>query len=137
MKLNDYLEKFNSKHAVVMLGGRCVILNESYAANGQELPYPDISGLGKGTNWQEELFQTAPVFDNNLGISGGSEKVNYAFSASDLRQKGIIGDDKARYERTTAKLNLGADLTQWLTFNSSIMYSHIRLPPNANGADPQ
>jgi len=102
-----------------------VILNESYAANGQDLPYPDVSGLGEGTNWQDEIFSTEPIFDNNFGISGGSEKMNYAFSASDLRQKGIIGGDKAKFRRNTARLALGADLFKWLTFNSNIMYTNL------------
>lgn len=102
-----------------------VIVNESYAAAGLDLPYPDISYLGEGTNWQNEIFSTAPVFDNNFSISGGSEKMNYALSASDLRQQGIIGDDKSEYDRTTARLAIGADLSNWLKFNSSITYSHI------------
>jgi len=102
-----------------------VILNESYAANGQDIPYPDISGLGEGTNWQDELFSTQPIFDNNFSISGGSEKMNYAFSASDLRQKGIIGGDKARFRRNTARLAVGSDLFKWLKLNSNIMYINL------------
>lgn len=102
-----------------------VLLNESYAANGQELPYPDISGLGVGTDWQDELFQTAPIFDNNLRITGGSDKVTYSVSASDLRQEGIIGGDKTGFNRTTGRMSLGADLSSWLRFNTAITYSYI------------
>ncbi len=102
-----------------------VLLNESYAANGEDLPYPDISGLGVGTDWQGELFASAPMMDNNIGISGGSKNTNYAFSVSDLRQSGIIGDDKSQYDRTNVSMKFGADLTKWLKFNSSIMYTHI------------
>lgn len=102
-----------------------ILQNESYAANGQALPFPDVSGLGKGTNWQDELFQTAPIFNNNIRISGGSDKMIYSISASDLRQDGIIGGDKSGYDRSTATVNLGADLYKWLKFNSSIMYTHI------------
>ena len=111
-----------------------VLLNESYAANGQDLPYPDVSGLGKGTNWQEQLFSTAPIFDNNLNISGGSKNMNYSFSASDLRQQGTIGADKSEYNRTTARLSMGADFTDWLNFNTSITYTNIyRTAFNDNG----
>lgn len=102
-----------------------VILNESYAAAGQDLPYTDISGMGEGTDWQGALFETSPIFDNNFNITGGSEKMNYAFSVSDLRQQGTIGGDKANYERTTARISVGADFTKWLKFNSNIMYSYI------------
>lgn len=102
-----------------------VILNESYAANGQSLPYPDVSGLGSGTDWQDQLFSSEPIFDNNLSISGGGEKVNYAFSASGLNQNGIIGGDKSQYERMTARAAIGADLAKWLKINTNIMYSHV------------
>jgi TonB-dependent SusC/RagA subfamily outer membrane receptor len=36
-----------------------LLLNESYAAGGQALPFPNISGLGAGTDWQGEVFNTA------------------------------------------------------------------------------
>lgn len=103
-----------------------VILNESYAANGQDLPFPDISGLGTGTNWQNELFSTAPIVDMDVRVSGGSDNMNYSISASDLSQEGIIGGDKSGYDRSTARLALGADLTEWLKFNSTLTYSHIK-----------
>lgn len=101
------------------------LLNESYAADGRPLPYPDISGLGKGTDWQDELFSVEPVYDNNIGVYGGSDKVIYRISASDLRQKGIVGSDKADFKRSTASINLGADLNDWLNFSSNITYAYI------------
>jgi len=101
------------------------LLNESYAANGDPLPYPDVSSLGTGTNWQDQIFTTAPIFDNDIRVSGGSEKMNYSLSASDTRQKGIIGSDKSGYNRSTGRLALGADLTNWLDFNTSLTYTHI------------
>ncbi len=101
------------------------LLNESYAANGQALPFPDIWGLGVGTNWQDELFSTAPVSDNDISVSGGSKNMNYSLSASDLRQEGIIGGDKSGYKRNTARLALGADLTNWLKFNTTLTYTDI------------
>lgn len=102
-----------------------ILLNESYAANGEEIPYPDISEMGEGTNWQDQIFSTAPLFDNDIRISGGSEKMNYSISGSDTRQQGIIGTDKAKYSRSTGRLALGADLTNWLEFNSTLTYTHI------------
>lgn len=102
-----------------------VILNESYAANGQALPFPNISGLGEGTDWQGELFQTAPIVDNNIRVYGGSSSMNYSISASDLRQEGIIGGDKSGFARNTARMAMGADLTDWLKVNTSLTYTYI------------
>jgi TonB-linked SusC/RagA family outer membrane protein len=111
-----------------------VILNEALAANGEDLAYTDISGLGKGTNWQNEVFETAPVYNNSATVSGGSEKVIYSFSGSDLQQKGIVGKKKSQYKRNTGKLNLGIDLTDDLKFNSSLIYTYFtRKTLNENG----
>lgn len=102
-----------------------VIVNESYAVNGQLPPFSNISNLGKGTNWQNELFSTAPIYNNNIGLSGGSENIVYSLSASDLRQEGIIGNDKTGYKRNTAKFNFGADLAPWVKLNSSLIFTNI------------
>ncbi|MBN2175357.1 MAG: TonB-dependent receptor [Bacteroidales bacterium] len=119
------LQETTRKLPVLNATEYAVLLNESYAANGQALPYPDVSGLGIGTDWQDELFETAPIYDNSLRVSGGSDKVVYTASASDLRQKGIIGGDKTGYNRTTGRISLGADMAKWLEFNTAVTYSYI------------
>lgn len=102
-----------------------VLLNESYAASGQVPPYSNISNLGRGTNWQNELFETAPIYTTDVSVSGGSEKMNYSLSASDLDQEGIIGRDKSGYKRNTARVSMGAELFEGVTFNSSLIYTYI------------
>lgn len=102
-----------------------VLLNESYAANGQPIPFPDVSGLGKGTDWQGELFETAPILDNNIRVYGGSSNMNYSLSASDLRQEGIIGGDKTGFDRNTARFAMGADLAKWLKVNTTLTYTYF------------
>lgn len=52
-----------------------LLLNESYANGGRPLPYPNVSGLGAGTNWQNEVFNSAaPMQSHDISVSGGSEK---------------------------------------------------------------
>ncbi|MEE4198396.1 MAG: TonB-dependent receptor [Bacteroidales bacterium] len=102
-----------------------VLLNESYAANGQELPNPDVSLLGQGTDWQGELFQTAPISNTDLNVSGGSDNMVYTISGSNLNQEGIIGGDKTGYDRNTARVSLAADIYEWLKVNTSLTYTHI------------
>lgn len=102
-----------------------VLLNESYAANGQPIPFPDVSALGEGTDWQNELFETAPIMDNNIRVYGGSSNMNYSLSASDLRQEGIIGGDKTGFDRNTARFAMGADLAKWLKVNTTLTYTYF------------
>jgi TonB-linked SusC/RagA family outer membrane protein len=102
-----------------------LLLNESYANGGKTLPYPNASGLGKGTNWQNEVFSSAPIINHDLSISGGSDKISYALSASHLEQEGIVGGDKSGFERNTARLSLGADLTDKLKLKTNVIYTYV------------
>lgn len=48
---------------------------------------PDL--LGKGTDWQDELFSNAFMTSHNLSVSGGNDKSTYALGAGYLDQDGI------------------------------------------------
>ena len=118
------LQQTSRKLPVLNATEYAALLNESYAANAQTPPFSNIN-QGKGTNWQDELFTTAPVLNNNVSVSGGSDKIVYSFSASDLDQEGIIGEGKTGYRRNTARLSIGADLSEWIKFKSSVTYTYI------------
>jgi TonB-linked SusC/RagA family outer membrane protein len=110
------------------------LLNESYAFSGKPLPYPNVSGLGEGTNWQKEIFSAAPIISYDLSISGGSEKITYAVSASHLDQEGIIGGDKSAFLRNTARVSLGADVSDRLKLKTNVTYTfQTRNKVNDNG----
>ena len=98
------------------------LLNESYAANGQSLQYQDLSTLGEGTNWQDQVFNDALIYNVNASVSGGSEKVTYYFGASHLQQDGIVASEKSKYKRSNVKVNLGVDLTSKLKLNFTTNY---------------
>ena len=50
-----------------------LVLNEAYAASGQSLPFSDVSQLGVGSNFQDELFNDAFLINHNISVSGGGE----------------------------------------------------------------
>lgn len=112
-----------------------LLLNESYANGGRPLPYPNINGLGKGTNWQDEVFgKGVPLINHDISISGGSEKVTYAVSGSHLDQEGIVGGDKSGFLRNTARIALGADISDKLKIKTNVIYTYFnRKTLNENG----
>lgn len=114
-----------------------LLLNESYANGGKVLPYPNVSALGKGTDWQNEVFSTVPIINYDLSISGGSDKMSYSVSGSHLDQEGIVGKDKSGFLRNTARISLGADLTDKLKLKTNVIYTYINrktLSENALGS---
>lgn len=44
----------------------------------------------EGTDWMNEVFNPAPIQNYQLGVSGGTEKSRYAFSANYFNQQGIL-----------------------------------------------
>ena len=103
------------------------LLNESYANGGKPLPYPTLnSNLGKGTDWQNEVFNTGvPVISHDLTFSGGSEKISYSVSGSHLDQEGIIGGAKSGFLRNTARVSLNADVSDRLKLKSNVIYTYF------------
>ncbi|WP_299122796.1 TonB-dependent receptor [uncultured Tenacibaculum sp.] len=78
---------------------------------------------GYDTNWIDETFVTAPMYRNDVSLSGAGEKGSYYFSASNLNQKGIVGKDNSSFKRTTFRLNLKGELTNWLEVGLNATYS--------------
>lgn len=100
-----------------------LLLNEKYANGGQPIPFPNVSSLGEGTDWQDEVFDTGvPIINHDLSVAGGSDKVTYRVSGSHLDQDGIIGGDKSHFERNTARISLNADLTEKLKMFTNVIY---------------
>lgn len=99
-----------------------LLLNESYANAGQVSPIQNIAGLGRGTDWQDEVFQSAPIISHNVSVRGGSEKTTYSFSASLLDQEGIVGGPKAEFNRKTAALGITTELRDNLTLETRLNY---------------
>ena len=103
-----------------------LLLNESYANGGNAIPFPNVSGLGKGTNWQNEVFSTSvPIINHDISFSGGSDKITYSVSGSHLDQEGIIGRDKSGFLRNTARVSLGADVTERLKLKTNVIYTYF------------
>jgi len=83
-----------------------ILTNEAHANGGQTPPYGEISNLGEGTNWQDEVFQKAPIKNYYLNVRGGGDKARYAIGGSYFDQQGIVGGEKAGFNRYTGNVNL-------------------------------
>ncbi|WP_298759624.1 TonB-dependent receptor [uncultured Psychroserpens sp.] len=101
-----------------------LLVNEAFAANGEDLVFPNVSNLGQGTDWQEEVFQNAAQYNVNATLSGGGEKSSYAYAASFLSQDGIVGGSKSNFSRYTQRLNYGLDFLENFKLNSGLIFTH-------------
>ena len=70
--------------------------------------FRDPSLLGNGTNWQDAVFQIAPMQSHTVSASGGNDIVKYYVSGSYLGQDGtVIG---TTFDRVSFRTNMDAQL---------------------------
>ncbi|WP_051068920.1 SusC/RagA family TonB-linked outer membrane protein, partial [Cesiribacter andamanensis] len=99
------------------------LINEANTNAGRTPVYINPDRLGEGTDWQEELFQTAPIANYQLSFTGGTEKTQYAVSGGYFTQEGIvIGSDFNRY---SFRANLDTDVKDWLRIGSNLSFNRL------------
>lgn len=86
----------------------------------------DVANIGAGTNWLNEVLQTAPQQHHTLTFSGGSDKSTYLISGNIFTQDGIVGGEKSRFNRYTARFNSDHKIKPWLNVGNRLMYAHHR-----------
>lgn len=113
-----------------------VLKNETFAAGLQTPPYNNVE-LGEGTDWQDAVFQPAPIQSYSLSVNGGAEKTTYSIGGSFLDQEGIVGGDKSGYRRYNGRINFVTELVDRLTLENVLLYTNENrstLPENVIGS---
>ncbi len=118
---NHYLDVYPTASLTDPLGDRPA---------GQRFRYPAIyddpahmAALGKGVDWQDEIFRTAPIQDYQLSVSGGDGRTSYLFSAGYLNQKGIVINND--HQRFSARAKVDSKINDWLKMGVNIAPSYM------------
>jgi TonB-linked SusC/RagA family outer membrane protein len=102
------------------------MLNEGSTLSGGNIIIPDLSVLGVGTDWQNQIFKRAPINNHTISARGGSERMTYFLSGGYLAQGGIVGGyDKSRFNRLNFTSNLSFDLSSKLKFIVNATYNNF------------
>jgi len=87
-----------------------------------EFRNPDL--LGRGTSWQDAVFQPGNIANHQLSFSGGTGKTTYYFSGNYYDQKGtIIGSSFRRY---ALRASVDQQVKSWLKAGVSANLSRTR-----------
>ncbi len=78
--------------------------------NGFKIPleFSDLSNF-RGTDWQNELFQIAPMTSAQLSLSGGTNKTRYYLSGDFVNQDGIVIN--TGYKKFSLRSNVDAEIS--------------------------
>lgn len=119
MDLREFAEYQNSiiPEINAVTGGSQVVTQE----------FADPSVLGKGTDWQDEIYQTGSVQSHQLSFSGGQNKTTYYISGSYFNNEGTLIETK--YDRYTLRANIDHEVKKWLTvgFSTNLIRSNQKI----------
>lgn len=87
--------------------------------------FAGLNNLSKiNTDWQGEIFRTAPMQNYDVSVSGGNDKTTYFISGNLLLQDGIIiGSD---FGKGSFRINLNQQINKWLKLGISTNLSYSR-----------
>lgn len=71
-----------------------------------------------GTDWFDEMFETAPIQNHQIGLSGGNETARYAMSLNYFDQKGIM--KYTSYNRYSLRVNTEFNATKRIRFGENV-----------------
>lgn len=81
-----------------------------------EFAHPEL--LGKGTDWQKEIYRPAFAKSHQISFSGAKDGTNYYMSGGFLDQDGILLGSS--YKRYTYRLNLDSKVKSWLKIGTNV-----------------
>jgi TonB-linked SusC/RagA family outer membrane protein len=102
----DYIDLINEEY--INAGGSARLNQADYTTN---------------TNWQKEIYRTAPQSNFQISLSGGTNKSRYYYSINKQSQDGIVKN--SGYERTGARINMTNEVKQNLRVGTNIAVSNI------------
>lgn len=109
-------------------------LQQSNDGHGEYFTQAEIAAFGKGTDWQNLIFQNAPISDNTLTVSGGNQNTQFAVSGNYFNQDGII--ENSGYTRYSLLANINQKVNKIISFQSSIRLArNIKLNQSSQGGN--
>ncbi|WP_199898109.1 SusC/RagA family TonB-linked outer membrane protein [Marinilabilia salmonicolor] len=72
----------------------------------------------QNTDWFDEITQVAPIYDMNLNVAGGSEKLTYSLSVGGFGQEGTVKGSE--FQRRTLKVNTDYNVSEKFSIGSNI-----------------
>ena len=114
------IQKVRRKYPVFTGAEYASFLNDVNLNDGRPAMFSQaqIDSIGEGVDWQDEIFQRAPISNYQFSMSGGDEKTQYAMSAGYFNQDGIV--KKSGFERYSFRINLDKRVNDRLKLGNSL-----------------
>ncbi len=83
----------------------------------------DISNIGNGNFWQDQIFKSAPITSHNISVGGGNENTSVYASFNYFDQEGVVKNSGIK--KYTGRINVDSKIGEkakiGLNFNTSLI----------------
>ena len=125
----------NADYSVQQLPKKIDLLNgKQFATIANEIApgsYNNVDAV-PNTDWQDQIFRTAPIHNYQVSVAGASPKIQYYVGVGYFKQEGIIA--KSNYERLTIKLNNTYNLSKTFRLGNNLTFTPSQQQNTAGGA---
>lgn len=114
-----------------LIDPRTGAFNPNYTQLTDASGWWDGNNAWANVNWLKELYKSStPAQEHNLSVSGGSDKINYYFSANYLNEDGTLRYGTENMQRYAVTGKFSAQLADWaqLDFSSRFTRSDYDKP---------
>lgn len=126
VELNSYVGVKSMTSKVKMADARTYAqyTNEARGYDNQAPMFPDLNNLEYNTDWFKEVIQNGVIQNHSVGLSGGTDKTTYYFSAGYFEDEGIVRNED--FKRFNVRLNNNYKVASFLEFGHNVNVSVTR-----------
>ena len=85
-------------------------------------PLPDAWKTGINTNWENQIFRTAPIANLQLSAKGGNDKTRFFMAGNYFDQQGIVIQNF--YKRASFRLNLDNKVSSHVNIGANAAFTY-------------
>jgi TonB-dependent SusC/RagA subfamily outer membrane receptor len=123
--VNAGVQNVPNKLAVLDAGQYIRFINDLAKDEGRapEFTDADIARIGVGTDWQDQVYQTASLSSHNLSVSGGDENTTFFSSLNYFNQEGVLKNSgiKKYIARVNLERKFGSKVVLGINLNTSVV----------------
>jgi TonB-linked SusC/RagA family outer membrane protein len=122
---NSGLQTIPNKLSVLNTGQYIQFMNELAVDEGRNPDFSssEIAAIGQGTDWQDQIYHTAPMSSHNVSASGGDENTTFFSSLNYFDQEGVLKRSgiKKYIARINVERKLGSKVVLGINLNTSLV----------------
>ncbi|MFN4146565.1 MAG: SusC/RagA family TonB-linked outer membrane protein, partial [Runella sp.] len=107
------------------------------AVNDGLQPYftpEQVRNFGEGFDWQDLIFQKAPMQNHALNISGGTDKTQFSVGGSFFNQEGIVIG--SGFDRYSLRANINTEISKKFSFSLNTTLTRLNIDQkNSSGGN--